>query len=148
MNRNENSLSYKTKNNYCKIHAITPVSLSLSFPEPLSHPSPPPSHFLNVLSSNYSIICPSFPPSTSPMLFSQGKLIFSTFLSSLQTFLPPSLPLPPPSNSHMASWFSQDIADFSSSSDSLLEGRNEAHEQCVTARLHEHRLEFTPVKIK
>ena len=39
----------------------------------------------------------------------------------------------------MASWFSQDIADSSSRSDSLLEGGDEAHEQCVTAWLHEHR---------
>ena len=46
--------------------------------------------------------------------------------------------LSPPSITHMASWFSQDITDSSSCSYSLLEGGDEAHEQCLTAWLHEH----------
>ena len=143
MNRNENSLSCETKsNNIIKfIQSHKSLSLLLPFPQPLSHPL-------------FPFFSEFFPPSIPfllslplPWPFSQGKLIFSTILSFLQTSLSPfqfshgyliSLP-PSPPHSHMASWFSQDIADSSSSSDSLLEGGDEAHEQCVTAWLHEHR---------
>ena len=137
------------------------TSLSLSRSLSLNHsltPSSPPSHFLKVLPTLYTLPSLSLPL---PWPFSQGKIIFSTILSFLQTSLSPSplrfshgylisLPPPPlqpslsislpsPPRSHMASWFSQDIADSSSRSDSLLEGGDEAHEQCVTAWLHEHR---------
>ena len=159
MNRNENSLSCETKSDIIKfIQSHKFLSLpSLNFPQPLSHPSPPPSHFLKVLSSLYTLpslplplpcyshkvssfsqkSSPSYRPPSLSLRFSHGYLIFLPHPRALQPSLSISLPSPP--HSHMASWFSQDIADSSSSSDSLLEGGDEAHEQCVTAWLHEHR---------
>ena len=134
MNRNENSLSCETKSNIIKFIRLSPLLPLLPIFSKFFPPSIP---FL--LSQSLSLPL--------PWPFSQLK-VSSFSQQSSPSYRPPSLPLPPPSNSHMAisfpnshmaSWFSQDIADSSSSSDSLLEGGDEAHEQCVTAWLHEHR---------
>ena len=147
MNRNENSLSCETKSNIIKFiqshKSLAPFpSTSLSPLLPLlpifSKFFPPSIPFLLSLSLSLPL----------PWPFSQLK-VSSFSQQSSPSYRPPSLPLPPPvsnshmaisfPHSHMASWFSQDIADSSSSSDSLLEGGNEAHKQCITAWLHEHR---------
>ena len=130
------------------IHTITQVSLSRSLSLNLSLTPLP---LLPIFSE-------FFPPSI-PFLLSlclshgHSHKVSSFSQQSSPSYRPPTLPLPPPSDSHMAisfpfpptafslyiylpspphshmaSWFSQDIADSSSSSDSLLEGGDEAHE--------------------